>query len=408
MRANQSTRIRKSHEPISVRDLVDDLDQKRLSIPPHQREFRWELGRQRKFIWSILKGYPIPSMLMSQETLVDHTLYIEDGRQRITTLSHFRNDLFPIQWPPNTELFRKYSELTIEDQATFDHTVILVWKFSNATATDRIEIFDWHQNGAPLSVGERYHAQHASPLVSFVKKLLMTPGTGYHDRAVAIWGVRGDPVVVPEDFVSKDSRRKWLLDATALVLGLLYGPANMSKKYEPDRGFITMEITPEKKKAVEKDLVRILEIYETVNATVPVTRPAKWLKYHWDPGTYTGYIAYSLSAGVRELHEKTQANLEKKEEYEDGFYEPNSLRDKPEEWDLIKSKWIEYMSEVRRTINQNPTRTLKSVLKKKIHNNMSSARAWAKFRWEDGYKRVFGLPVSDPNLSDDDSEESDE
>jgi len=402
-----TTRIRKSHEPISVRDLVDDIDQKRLKIPPHQREFWWELERQRKFIWSILKGYPIPSMLMSQETLVDRTLYIEDGRQRITTLSRFRNDLFDIQWPPNTGQLRKYSELLMEDKMTFDHTVILVWKFSNATAADRIEIFDWHQNGAPLSVGARYHAQHASPLVSFVKKLLMTPGTGYHDRAASIWGVRGDPVDVPDDFVSKDARRKWLLDATSLVLGLLYGPANMSKKYQPDLGFITMEISPERKKGVEKDVERILEIYETVNASVPATRPTKWMKYHWDPGNYTGYIAYSLSVGARELHERSQSHLEKKEDYEAGYYEPNSLRDKPEEWGLIKAKWVEYMSEVREIINQTPARTLKSVLKKKIHKNMSSARAWAKIRWDDGYRRVFGLPVSDPT-SDDESEDNEE
>ena len=407
MRANPSTRIRKSYSPLKVRDLVDDLDQKRLSIPPHQREFRWDLKRQQKFIWSILKGYPIPSMLMSQETMVDHTLYIEDGRQRITTLSRFRNDLFGVQWPPNTELLCKYSELTVEDQITFDTTDILVWKFSNATATDRIEIFDWHQNGAPLSVGERYHAQHASPLISFVKKLLMTPGTGYHDRAASIWGIRGDPVDVPDDFVSKDKRRKWLLDATALVLGLVYGPANMSKKYNPERGFITMEISDEKKKAVEKDLVRILEIYETVNATVPVTKPAKWLNYHWDPGTYTGCIAYSLSVGARELHEKSQVSVEK-DDYDDDVYKPNSLRDKPEEWLAIKAKWIEYMTEVRRTMNQNPGRTITSVLKKKIHKHMSSARAWEKIRWEYGYKRVFGLPVSDSDASDDDSEESDE
>ena len=59
------------------------------------------------------------------------------------------------------------------------------------------QIFDWHQNGAPLTPGERYHAQHATNLVRFVKEQLMTPGSGYHDRAAAIWGVRGDPVVPP-------------------------------------------------------------------------------------------------------------------------------------------------------------------------------------------------------------------
>jgi hypothetical protein len=411
MLANPSTRIRKSHEPVSVRDLVEDYDQRRLSIPPHQREFRWDIGRQRKFVQSILKGYPIPSMLMSKESLVDPALYIEDGRQRITTMSRFRSDLFTVAWPPpNKEHDRKYSDLTNEERATFDHTTILIWKFWGATAADRIEIFDWHQNGAPLSVGERYHAQHASPLVSFVKELLMTPGSGYHDRAVAIWGERGDPVVVPEDFISKDKRRKWLLGATALVLGLVYGPANATKKYEPDRGLITMEISAAKKAAVKKDLERILEIYEAVNTRAPAARPKKWLNAHWDMGTYTGYILYSLSALARAEHEDAQADLEdtEKVEFEDGFYEPNSLRDEPEEWVRIKATWVDYMVSVRRSVNENPTRTLKSVLEKKIHENISKARSWTNDRWMDGYKRVFGIAIEDAASTSDDDDDSDE
>ena len=396
MRTNQTTRIRTRNASSSVRDLVDDMDQKRLNIPPHQREYRWDIGRQRKFISSILKGYPIPSILMSQETLVDHTLYIEDGRQRITTLSRFRNDLFSIQWPHTTEIFRKFSELTIEEQMIFDHTPIVVLYFSNATPSDRIEIFDWHQNGAPLSVGERYHAQHASPLVSFVKYLLMTPGTGYHDRAAVIWGIRGD--AIPEGCVSKDQCRKWLLTATALVLGLLYGPANLTKKWCPDRGFITMEISPEKKKAVEKDLVRILEIYEVAIANVPVTRPTKWFNHYWDIGNFTGYILYSLSAGARKLHERQD------QDFEDGFYEPNSLQGKPE-WTCIKTTWIEYLTEVRRSL-QNPTLKLKTVLNKKIHNNISNGCAWTKSRWEGGYNRVFGIvSVTSPEESEEELEE---
>jgi hypothetical protein len=395
MRANSSTRIRKSHEPVAARDLVDDFDSKRLSIPPHQREYRWDIGRQRKFIQSILKGYPIPSMLMSQESLVDQTLHIEDGRQRITTLSRYRNDMFDLQWPPNSCMFRKYSQLSDDERATFDHTPILIWKFSGATAADRIEIFDFHQNGAPLTPGERYHAQHSSPLVSFVKELLMTPGKGYHDRAVAIWGERGDPVVVPDDFISKDKRRKWLLDATAFVLGLLYGPANATKKYEPDRGLITMEISNAKKASVKKDLERILEIYEAVNALVPPKSPKKWLKTHWDLGNFSGYILYSLSAAAREAHEVTQSRLDEAErhDFEDGFYKPNSLQDKPDKWEHIKNTWVKYMADVRTTLQDNPTRTLKSVLMRKIHANLSDARSWTNDRWDDGYRRVFGLEM---------------
>jgi hypothetical protein len=324
-------------------------------------------------------------------------------------MSRFRNDLFEVNWP-GVAKSNKYSDLSMEDRATFDHTTILLWKFWGATAADRIEIFDWHQNGAPLSVGERYHAQHASPLISFVKELLMTPGSGYHDRAAAIWDVRGDPLVVTENFVSKDKRRKWLLGATALVLGLLYGPANGTKKYEPDRGLITALISATKKAAVKKDLERIFEIYEAVEARAPATKPKKWKNAHWDMGTYTGYILYSLSALAREGHNDSQADLPKEEkvDFEDGFYEPNSLKDDPAEWATIKATWVDYMVSVRRTINANPTKKLKTVLEEKIHKGISKARSWTNERWEDGYKRVFGIPITDAvSTSGDDDEEED-
>jgi hypothetical protein len=217
-------------------------------------------------------------------------------------------------------------------------------------------------------------------------------------------------VVVPEDFISKDKRRKWLLGATALVLGLVYGPANATKKYEPDRGLITMEISAAKKAAVKKDLERILEIYEAVNTRAPAARPKKWLNAHWDMGTYTGYILYSLSALARAEHEDAQADLEdtEKVEFEDGFYEPNSLRDEPEEWVRIKATWVDYMVSVRRSVNENPTRTLKSVLEKKIHENISKARSWTNDRWMDGYKRVFGIAIEDAASTSDDDDDSDE
>jgi hypothetical protein len=68
----------------------------------------------------------------------------------------------------------------------------------------------------------------------------MTPGMGYHDRAVQIWGIRGDYPGVE----TKDNRRRWLLNAIALVKGLRFGPANTNKKYEPDSDHMTAEITP--------------------------------------------------------------------------------------------------------------------------------------------------------------------
>ena len=415
------TRIRKSFTPMQLADLVQDFDEGRIKIPPHQREFCWDLGRQRKFIQSILKGYPIPSILLSKETLSDPLHVLEDGRQRITTVSRFRKNLFKVSLNGNGEELT-YSQLSTDDRARIDHEIIVAWTFSNATPLDRIEIFDWHQNGAPLSSGERYHAQYGSALVEFVKNHLMRPGKGYHDRAAAIWGIRGDPVEPHEGFISADKRRKWLLSAVALGLGLAYGPANANKNYENGRELIVVPIFPAKQEAMKRDLERIFEIYETVQARLAPKNPKKWLNAHWDLGTFTGYILYSLSITSRRAHDETQKDIplgQKLSFEKSGVYQPDSLKDKPMEWTYLKEGWVNYIVSVRRAINDTPKQTIKNELLKCIHAGVPKCRNWTLERWDDGYRRVFepqsflgsnGLvrTGADAGLEDSDEFDSDE
>jgi hypothetical protein len=386
------SRIRKSFTPYSLADLVQDFDEGRIKIPPHQREFCWDLGRQCKFIQSILKGYPIPSILLSKAALNDSEHILEDGRQRITTVSRFRKDKFKVIFDATGEE-RLYSQLSTDDRARIDHEIIVAWTFCNATPLDRIEIFDWHQNGAPLSSGERYHAQYASALVDFVKRNLMTLGHGYHDRAAAIWGIRGDPAEPSEGFVSADKRRKWLVSAVALALGLAYGPANANKNYENGRELIVVPISQAKELAMKRDLERILEIYEAVQARLSAKKPRKWLNAHWDLGTFTGYILYSLSISARKAHLETQKNLplgQKKIDFEkSGIYQPDSLKDKPAEWAQLKEGWVDYIVSVRRAINDTPRQTIKNELLKCIHKGVPKCRNWSLERWDDGYRRIF-------------------
>ena len=413
------SRIRKSFTPMQLADLVQDFDEGRIKIPPHQREFCWDLGRQRKFIQSILKGYPIPSILLSKETLSDPTHVLEDGRQRITTVSRFRKNLFAVAFETNGEELM-YSQLSMDDRARIDHEIIVAWTFCNATPLDRIEIFDWHQNGAPLSSGERYHAQYASAVVNFVKRLLMTAGTGYHDRAAAIWGIRGDPAEPPEGFVSADKRRKWLLSAVALGLGIAYGPANANKNYESGRELIVVPIFPGKQEAMKRDLERIFEIYEAVQGRLAPKNPKKWLNAHWDLGTFTGYILYSLSITSRRAHNDAQKGLplgQRVSFEKSGIYQPDSLKDKPMEWAYLKEGWVNYIVSVRRAINDTPGQTIKNELLKCIHKGVPKCRNWTLERWDDGYRRVFepqtfgshmaNQPREDESESDDFDSDSD-
>jgi hypothetical protein len=380
------SRISKQLTQVPLSSLIEQLTRGELEIPPHQRQSKcWDLKRKSKFITSILKGYPIPSILVSSKRVGATTIHtLEDGLQRITTAKLFRENQFECEK-------RTYSQLSDIERERFDSEGIAVITFSNASDDDRIQIFDWHQNGLPLTPGERYHAQSTTPLVEFTKKMLMTPGTGYHDRAAQIWGIRGDYPGVE----TKDNRRRWLLNAVALVKGLRFGPAFANKKYEPDSGHMTADFNSSKQIAMCRDLERIFSIYEEVEAIVP-SNGKKYHNLHWDLGMFTGYILYSLSVGRREAYQCSQrenpamevATFEERVG-EHGGYQPNSLQNNPEDWDYIKSGWVSYITKIRKAVEENPSKKINRLLLDGHQKGTSKARSWTLERWEDGYLRVF-------------------
>jgi hypothetical protein len=396
------SRIRKEHVERTLHSLIDDLDNNNIVIPPHQREYCWSYPQQNKFIQSVLKGYPIPSILMSG-TRGSNSHTLEDGRQRITTASLFRQDKFKCE-------NRFFSQLSEREQERFDDERVIVITFYNATHDQRIEIFDWHQNGAPLTPGERYHAHQGTPLIKFVKETLMTPGSGLHDRAAAIWGPRGDSPNVP----SKDIRRKWLQTAVSLVTGLAYGPLYMNKNYQTvvENGFMTTpSFDSNKQTAVRADIIRILEIYEETQVADPVSG-STWLNKHWDMGNFTGYIAYSLSHLDRQQYNETARILGEHGNFDETAYSPNSLANEPDTWVQLKEGWVKYMVDIRKEVKANPKKKFTTILGEGHHAGLSKARNWKLERWQDGYNRIFdptqSIDIKSDNTDDDVESDSDE
>jgi len=280
-----------------------------------------------------------------------------------------------------------FSQLSLRDQDYFDNYPISVVSYSNATQEDRIQIFDWHQNGAPLSTGERYHAHASTPLVAFVKDILFTSGTGLHDRAVPIWGARN----------GTDKKRKWLHDAVTLVAGLAHGAFHMTKAYERmiANSFLTKDFD---RQGVIRDLQRILEVFESADA---VHRVQGWSARNWDAGNFVGYIAYSLSHRARVDYEERQRAVPQAERgaYDDGHHKPNSLTEP--EWERLKAGWVAYMVKVRRDVSL----PFKRVLERDLHRSLNNGRNWSLSRWRSGYMNVFE-PDSIQDVSD--GEEDDE
>jgi hypothetical protein len=368
----------------SLFELVNKLDEGLLKIPEHQRAFVWSNAKGELLMESLMEGLPLPSILVSASR-GDPYETLEDGLQRLTTVSRCRKDQIKI--PSSDGTLRKFSELSQIERERLESYQITVICYKNATQEQRIRIFDRFQNGAALTTGERYHAiASLSPLVTYVKQTIMTKGQGLHDRGSEVWGMRG----------GEDKKRKDLTSAVALVLGLAHGPEEITKKYDyiVEHNLLTK---PFDEAGVTKDLERIIEIYEEVDRLKPIIG-RKNKNDQWNLGTTLGYIAYSLSHAIRMKHESNPVKIPK---FQD-VYKPNSLAKQPEVWAKLKKGWIDFLIKVRED---------RQILHRTLHADVAAARFWELKRWKTGYLRVFEptnpiLPICSL-AEENDSEETD-
>lgn len=81
-------------DKISIKNLLSDIEQDRISMPEIQRPFVWDTTKVRDLIDSIFRGFPIgyiitsvdPEMIQKDGTKADGKTSIIDGQQRITAL----------------------------------------------------------------------------------------------------------------------------------------------------------------------------------------------------------------------------------------------------------------------------------------------------------------------------------
>lgn len=329
--------------------ILDSLESGELEIPPHQREYVWKRSQEPRLVKTVQQGTPMPPVILRSEGRgSDIKKSLEDGRQRLTCLTRFRKDQFAVDG-------KKYSELSPIEQFQFNNYPMPVLTYKNATLSQAIDIFDNFQNGTPLSSGERYHSLlQISPIIKLAYELLLTPGTGFHDRAAEVWG--------KHDGIGK--RGIDLVSAVALVAHLAFsGGENcyLSKKYSEMIPVIRNPLTRSTEERVRGFLETILSIYEEAQARVPLEYDGEF-KFQWDLGHFTGYIAYSLVKF-------------------------------PTETDRLKTGWVNYLCEVRtKRSNFRSARgagKLKAALVEKLHRDISQARNWTSTRWWYGYLRVF-------------------
>lgn len=332
-----TTRINFNVFQRSLDAVIQEFRDGSIRIPSHQREYTWDIRRQRKLIDTIKQGMPIPAILIrsSGRGVVSNTL--EDGQQRLTTILNFVDN--------KTEDSQNltFEKLPVDVRERFKNYPLPIMMYSNASNSQAIEIFDRFQNGVPLSLGERYHSlSELSPLVKLTKDLFLTPGEGFFERSKKIWG----------DKSGSDKKKKNLASLVAIVAAAAFGAEYLSKKWDDMADICRNDITEENMTKTHTIMDMMLNIYEKVDEAEPLSKKMD-INYQFDPGHFTAYIVYSLL-----------------------------------KFGDCRDGWIEYLTSVRRDKARYGGK-IANVLKEVLHKDIKLSRSWTSERWEMGYLRVF-------------------
>ena len=125
-----ATRPRLEHQPLKVRQLIDDYRTGRIVIPEFQREYVWKPKKAVQLIDSLYRGFPVSSLLLWQgtgetrarrrnprPTRSDFMNWLIDGQQRAITLSRTLagDEGIDVVFHPEEEKFRSANAVTRRD-----------------------------------------------------------------------------------------------------------------------------------------------------------------------------------------------------------------------------------------------------------------------------------------------------
>lgn len=273
-------------------------------VPEHQREYVWPPVKQRRLIESVFKGYPIPSIMVTED---DRNRYsLNDGQQRLETFWRYYTGAFAVDG-------KRFEELTEDEKRTFLEYKVPIVDTTGATRDQEMEIYDLLNQGVALSHGEKFWNRRSKPVVALAERLLLTPGVGLHAQAVEVFG----------DYMSgEDKRKARTANAVAYVAGAAFGSDKISTSYP--KLWDVLEVGPcghaPDEAAVVATLGKLLDVYRAADA---MRRPtARKGLSQWKIGLYSAYILHSI--------------LETEED--------------PELWVDIRATWVQFLVRSRQNV----------------------------------------------------------
>ena len=170
--------MKKTSAEWSIRMLVDLQD--RIDVEAeYQRGSVWSTSQQRLLIDSILRGYDIPKIYLSQLS-EGHRYRFEvvDGKQRLTAIWNFFNDKFALARSSNFDDLGDLGGKTASELSQVAHdrlafTSITVSIIDKATEDEIAELFLRLQKGEPLKAAETRNAIRG-PVRDFIANDLRT------------------------------------------------------------------------------------------------------------------------------------------------------------------------------------------------------------------------------------------
>ena len=189
-----------------------------IKVPEHQRLYVWTKKQKETLIDSILNNFPIPDVIVTIDPSQDGEHFVEDGQQRLTTITLFTLNQFNVQYggykifydevPPKVANGVTLEQVGLKDK--FDDYMVHVQIVDGFSGESQAEMFERLNSGKPLSDGDRLWNRKESRLV----KMCQNIATG------DLRNLLNEHVGISWDGISKNKTRNELRDLVGLVGGL--------------------------------------------------------------------------------------------------------------------------------------------------------------------------------------------
>lgn len=154
---------------------IEDVDSLggEIYIPDYQREMKWKIEDQSRFIESILMNLPVPYIFVADNPK-HGTMEIIDGSQRVRTLARFCTGQFSLE---GLSVLSEFNGLNIDDISAvmkrrfLKSTIRLIEMSDRMDEAGRKQMFDRLNSGMRLNPMEVRRGAYQGPFLDFVEEM---------------------------------------------------------------------------------------------------------------------------------------------------------------------------------------------------------------------------------------------